>query len=181
FSCALGASLQRGTPPVRNLILPRVTPPRVTSHHRPALSSIPSGPPREKGRLFFPKGAWPSEGGTLHVLAFDWTSPRQRGLEIGRFVLLSPPSSRLPLPVLTDASAVTMIGDILLFGTLLMNAGAVLNFKLKKKDTQGFGEESREPSTGCLAPEPQIYAFPGTRNQEPGTTFPDAGSPFLRS
>ncbi|CAH6779794.1 Smim7 [Phodopus roborovskii] len=29
-----------------------------------------------------------------------------------------------------------------------MNAGAVLNFKLKKKDTQGFGEESREPSTG---------------------------------
>ncbi|XP_063084178.1 small integral membrane protein 7 isoform X2 [Cavia porcellus] len=41
-----------------------------------------------------------------------------------------------------------MIGDILLFGTLLVNAGAVLNFKLKKKDTQGFGEESREPSTG---------------------------------
>uniref|UniRef100_A0A9L0IY24 Small integral membrane protein 7 n=1 Tax=Equus asinus TaxID=9793 RepID=A0A9L0IY24_EQUAS len=32
--------------------------------------------------------------------------------------------------------------------TLLMNAGAVLNFKLKKKDTQGFGDESREPSTG---------------------------------
>ncbi|KAG8517224.1 Small integral membrane protein 7 [Galemys pyrenaicus] len=49
---------------------------------------------------------------------------------------------------MTDVSAVTMIGDILLFGTLLMNAGAVLNFKLKKKDTQGFGEESREPSTG---------------------------------
>ncbi|KAI2589502.1 small integral membrane protein 7 [Homo sapiens] len=44
-----------------------------------------------------------------------------------------------------------MIGDILLFGTLLMNAGAVLNFKLKKKDTQGFGEESREPSTGWSA------------------------------
>ncbi|XP_073076309.1 small integral membrane protein 7 isoform X1 [Manis javanica] len=41
-----------------------------------------------------------------------------------------------------------MIGDVLLFGTLLMNAGAVLNFKLKKKDTQGFGEESKEPSTG---------------------------------
>ncbi|DAA28214.1 PREDICTED: small integral membrane protein 7 [Bison bison bison] len=61
---------------------------------------------------------------------------------------LSPPSPRFPLPVLTDAPAVTMIGDILLFGTLLMNAGAVLNFKLKKKDTQGFGEESREPSTG---------------------------------
>ncbi|XP_020764336.1 small integral membrane protein 7 isoform X1 [Odocoileus virginianus] len=61
---------------------------------------------------------------------------------------LSPPSRRFPLPVLTDSPAVTMIGDILLFGTLLMNAGAVLNFKLKKKDTQGFGEESREPSTG---------------------------------
>ncbi|XP_043323151.1 small integral membrane protein 7 isoform X2 [Cervus elaphus] len=61
---------------------------------------------------------------------------------------LSPPSPRFPLPVLTDSPAVTMIGDILLFGTLLMNAGAVLNFKLKKKDTQGFGEESREPSTG---------------------------------
>ncbi|XP_058918720.2 small integral membrane protein 7 [Kogia breviceps] len=58
------------------------------------------------------------------------------------------PRPRFPLPVLTDAPAVTMIGDILLFGTLLMNAGAVLNFKLKKKDTQGFGEESREPSTG---------------------------------
>ncbi|GAB1293328.1 Small integral membrane protein 7 [Apodemus speciosus] len=29
-----------------------------------------------------------------------------------------------------------------------MNAGAVLNFKLKKKDTQGFGEELKEPSTG---------------------------------
>ncbi|KAK2505371.1 hypothetical protein MC885_002438 [Smutsia gigantea] len=59
-----------------------------------------------------------------------------------------PPPSRFPLPVLTDASAVKMIGDVLLFGTLLMNAGAVLNFKLKKKDTQGFGEESKEPSTG---------------------------------
>ncbi|XP_043323150.1 small integral membrane protein 7 isoform X1 [Cervus elaphus] len=47
---------------------------------------------------------------------------------------LSPPSPRFPLPVLTDSPAVTMIGDILLFG--------------KKKDTQGFGEESREPSTG---------------------------------
>uniref|UniRef100_A0A2K6FEY2 Small integral membrane protein 7 n=1 Tax=Propithecus coquereli TaxID=379532 RepID=A0A2K6FEY2_PROCO len=50
-----------------------------------------------------------------------------------------------------------MIGDILLFGTLLMNAGAVLNFKLKKKDTQGFGEESREPSTGSLDLESQIH------------------------
>ncbi|MEE6487825.1 hypothetical protein FKM82_015053 [Ascaphus truei] len=41
-----------------------------------------------------------------------------------------------------------MIGDLLLFGTLLMNAGAVLNFKLKKKDLQGFGDESAEPTTG---------------------------------
>ncbi|XP_068775612.1 small integral membrane protein 7 isoform X1 [Struthio camelus] len=32
--------------------------------------------------------------------------------------------------------------------TLLMNAGAVLNFRLRKKETEGFGEESREPTTG---------------------------------
>ncbi|XP_032755638.1 small integral membrane protein 7-like [Rattus rattus] len=37
---------------------------------------------------------------------------------------------------------------ILLFRTSLMNAGAVLNFKLKKKDKQDFGEELREPSSG---------------------------------
>ncbi|XP_062816100.1 small integral membrane protein 7 [Anolis carolinensis] len=41
-----------------------------------------------------------------------------------------------------------MLGDLLLFGTLLANAGAVLNFRLKKKDSQGFGEEVREPTTG---------------------------------
>ncbi|XP_053558873.1 small integral membrane protein 7 [Bombina bombina] len=41
-----------------------------------------------------------------------------------------------------------MIGDLLLFGTLLMNAGAVLNFKLKKKESQGFGDESSEATTG---------------------------------
>ncbi|XP_067168968.1 small integral membrane protein 7 isoform X1 [Apteryx mantelli] len=41
-----------------------------------------------------------------------------------------------------------MIGDLLLCGTLLMNAGAVLNFRLRKKETEGFGEESREPTTG---------------------------------
>ncbi|XP_028300486.1 small integral membrane protein 7 [Gouania willdenowi] len=36
-----------------------------------------------------------------------------------------------------------MIADLLLFGTLLVNAGAVLNFKLgKRKDAQGFGEDS---------------------------------------
>ncbi|XP_027627110.1 small integral membrane protein 7 isoform X1 [Tupaia chinensis] len=56
-----------------------------------------------------------------------------------------------------------MIGDILLFGTLLMNAGAVLNFKLKKKDTQSFGEESRDPSTGCSALE---------HRRQPGTHLP---------
>ncbi|KAM5194329.1 small integral membrane protein 7 isoform 2-T2 [Mantella aurantiaca] len=33
-----------------------------------------------------------------------------------------------------------MIGDLLLFGTLLVNAGAVLNFKLKKKESQGFDD-----------------------------------------
>lgn len=41
-----------------------------------------------------------------------------------------------------------MIGDLLLFGTLLMNAGAVLNFKLKKKDSQGFGDDPTEATTG---------------------------------
>ncbi|XP_019652639.1 small integral membrane protein 7 isoform X2 [Ailuropoda melanoleuca] len=51
-----------------------------------------------------------------------------------------------------------MIGDILLFG--------------KKKDTQVFGEESREPSTGCLAPEPQIVTFLGTRNEETPSQMP---------
>ncbi|KAL4658819.1 small integral membrane protein 7 [Arapaima gigas] len=41
-----------------------------------------------------------------------------------------------------------MIADILLFGTLLMNAGAVLNFKLKKKESQGFGDDLHGPTTG---------------------------------
>ncbi|XP_055039648.2 small integral membrane protein 7 [Misgurnus anguillicaudatus] len=43
-----------------------------------------------------------------------------------------------------------MIGDLLIFGTLLVNAGAVLNFKLKKRESQsqGFGDESRVSSTG---------------------------------
>ncbi|XP_040039550.2 small integral membrane protein 7 [Gasterosteus aculeatus] len=41
-----------------------------------------------------------------------------------------------------------MIGDLLIFGTLLVNAGAVLNFKLKGKESQGFGDESRSPTTG---------------------------------
>ncbi|XP_070765429.1 small integral membrane protein 7 [Enoplosus armatus] len=41
-----------------------------------------------------------------------------------------------------------MIGDLLIFGTLLVNAGAVLNFKLKRKESRGFGDESRAPTTG---------------------------------
>uniref|UniRef100_A0A674H1Z7 Small integral membrane protein 7 n=1 Tax=Taeniopygia guttata TaxID=59729 RepID=A0A674H1Z7_TAEGU len=32
--------------------------------------------------------------------------------------------------------------------TLLVNAGAVLNFRLRRRDTEGFGEEQREPTTG---------------------------------
>uniref|UniRef100_A0A8D2IE62 Small integral membrane protein 7 n=1 Tax=Urocitellus parryii TaxID=9999 RepID=A0A8D2IE62_UROPR len=106
------------------------------------------GLPCEEGRSLPRKGAWPAKGGTLPAVAFDWPIPHHTCSRIGRLVLLSPPFLGLPFPVLTGTSAVTMIGDILLFGTLLMNAGAVLNFKLKKKDTQGFGEESREPSTG---------------------------------
>ncbi|XP_072260755.1 small integral membrane protein 7 [Pyxicephalus adspersus] len=41
-----------------------------------------------------------------------------------------------------------MIGDLLLFGTLLANAGAVLNFKLKKKESQGFGDDPAVATTG---------------------------------
>uniref|UniRef100_H2Y5P0 Small integral membrane protein 7 n=1 Tax=Ciona savignyi TaxID=51511 RepID=H2Y5P0_CIOSA len=42
-----------------------------------------------------------------------------------------------------------MISDLLLFGTLLVNAGAVLNFRLnKKKSEPSFGTERLEPSTG---------------------------------
>ena len=40
-----------------------------------------------------------------------------------------------------------MISKFLLFGTLLVNAGAVLNFRLNKKketDTLGFGEDTQE-------------------------------------
>ncbi|NP_001268415.1 small integral membrane protein 7 [Numida meleagris] len=41
-----------------------------------------------------------------------------------------------------------MLGDLLLCGTLLVNAGAVLNFRLRRRDTEGFGEGAREPTTG---------------------------------
>lgn len=40
------------------------------------------------------------------------------------------------------------LGLCLSLRTLLVNAGAVLNFRLRKRDTEGFGEESREPTTG---------------------------------
>ncbi|KAL5016173.1 hypothetical protein ScPMuIL_005762 [Solemya velum] len=40
-----------------------------------------------------------------------------------------------------------MISDIILFGTLLINAGAVLNFRLKKRADAGFGIET-EPTVG---------------------------------
>uniref|UniRef100_A0A8B9FTD6 Small integral membrane protein 7 n=4 Tax=Psittaciformes TaxID=9223 RepID=A0A8B9FTD6_9PSIT len=53
-----------------------------------------------------------------------------------------------PAPSASAARAAAMIGDLLLCGTLLVNAGAVLNFRLRKRDTEGFGEESREPTTG---------------------------------
>uniref|UniRef100_A0A669E573 Small integral membrane protein 7 n=1 Tax=Oreochromis niloticus TaxID=8128 RepID=A0A669E573_ORENI len=35
-----------------------------------------------------------------------------------------------------------------LYRTLLVNAGAVLNFKLKRKESQGFGDDSGSPTTG---------------------------------
>ncbi|GCB72539.1 small integral membrane protein 7-A-like [Scyliorhinus torazame] len=41
-----------------------------------------------------------------------------------------------------------MIGDFLLFGTLLMNAGSVMNFKLKRRELQGFGADDHELTTG---------------------------------
>ncbi|XP_007899225.1 small integral membrane protein 7 [Callorhinchus milii] len=41
-----------------------------------------------------------------------------------------------------------MLGDLLLFGTLLMNAGTVLNFKLKRKESHNFGEDGRDATTG---------------------------------
>ncbi|KAI5101661.1 small integral membrane protein 7 precursor, partial [Silurus meridionalis] len=41
-------------------------------------------------------------------------------------------------------------GFVLFFSTLLMNAGAVLNFKLKRKETQshGFGDDPGRSTTG---------------------------------
>ncbi|KAK5619816.1 Small integral membrane protein 7 [Crenichthys baileyi] len=41
-----------------------------------------------------------------------------------------------------------MLGDLLIFGTLLVNAGAVLNFKLKRKESHGFGDEPGASTTG---------------------------------
>jgi hypothetical protein len=39
-----------------------------------------------------------------------------------------------------------MISDLILFGTLLINAGAILNLKLKKKESDSFSPT--EPTTG---------------------------------
>lgn len=39
-----------------------------------------------------------------------------------------------------------MIADFILFGTLLVNAGAILNFKLRKRENEGFGVS--EPTAG---------------------------------
>ncbi|XP_068090314.1 small integral membrane protein 7 [Hyperolius riggenbachi] len=41
-----------------------------------------------------------------------------------------------------------MIADLLLFGTLLVNAGAVLNFKLRRRESQGFGDDPALATTG---------------------------------
>ncbi|XP_030852315.1 small integral membrane protein 7-A-like [Strongylocentrotus purpuratus] len=42
-----------------------------------------------------------------------------------------------------------MISNILIFGTLLINAGAVLNFKFKKRsDNSAFDDGIMEPTTG---------------------------------
>ncbi|XP_056133421.1 small integral membrane protein 7 isoform X2 [Lampris incognitus] len=68
-----------------------------------------------------------------------------------------------------------MIGDLLIFGTLLVNAGAVLNFKLKRKESQGFGDESGAPTTDCLAHDRLVLvagATPWTRLSH-SSNFPD--------
>jgi len=39
-----------------------------------------------------------------------------------------------------------MIADTIICGTLMLNAAAVLNFKLKKRNTDGFAEV--QPTTG---------------------------------
>ncbi|XP_062869067.1 small integral membrane protein 7 [Trichomycterus rosablanca] len=43
-----------------------------------------------------------------------------------------------------------MIGDLLILCTLLVNAGAVLNFKLKRKEApgHGFGDDPSASRTG---------------------------------
>ncbi|XP_071837104.1 small integral membrane protein 7-A-like [Apostichopus japonicus] len=41
-----------------------------------------------------------------------------------------------------------MISNLILFGTLLVNAGAVLNFKLKRKQEDSFEDAVSDPTTG---------------------------------
>lgn len=82
----------------------------------PHPSSLNSGPPQPRTAHPLPKGAGPAVGGTLPALALDWLNSRQRCFTIGPLVLFALPSPGFPLPARTYASAVTMIGDILLFG-----------------------------------------------------------------
>ncbi|XP_071130522.1 uncharacterized protein [Mytilus edulis] len=49
-----------------------------------------------------------------------------------------------------------MISDLILFGTLMVNAGAVLNFKLRKGKEEAFGA-SLEPSADFLATRESAY------------------------
>lgn len=58
------------------------------------------------------------------------------------------PAGTAPAPSASGAVTAAMLGDLLLCGTLLVNAGAVLNFRLRRRDTEGFGEGAREPTTG---------------------------------
>uniref|UniRef100_A0A3Q1FVF4 Small integral membrane protein 7 n=1 Tax=Acanthochromis polyacanthus TaxID=80966 RepID=A0A3Q1FVF4_9TELE len=63
-----------------------------------------------------------------------------------RFIVLN---DKLTGSVLMPAQQLVTLNTLSLFsGTLLVNAGAVLNFKLKRKESQGFGDESRAPTTG---------------------------------
>ncbi|XP_016159898.1 PREDICTED: small integral membrane protein 7, partial [Ficedula albicollis] len=55
------------------------------------------------------------------------------------------PHLRFPVPVPLSLPVST---SRLSRRTLLVNAGAVLNFRLRRRDTEGFGEEPREPTTG---------------------------------
>uniref|UniRef100_A0A8D2NG32 Small integral membrane protein 7 n=8 Tax=Passeriformes TaxID=9126 RepID=A0A8D2NG32_ZONAL len=59
----------------------------------------------------------------------------------------SPSSFPFPNPF-SPSPLLTPLHPRLSRRTLLVNAGAVLNFRLRRRDTEGFGEEQREPTTG---------------------------------